>query len=401
MSDWLIEFAKGVGKLFLNPLFYWFFILTFLVSLSRIKNERKNFGTKIFDVYYEAAYTWPVSLISGAILSVLAVGLGVTFDYTVIALLSLVTILLSVSGRFSWLSAAYSFGFTYLLLLIFPSVLDNVLPSEWQENFKNVEFVSFTTLLGLMIMVEAVLVLQIRKRETFPELVKGNRGKWVGQHRLKKITMIPFFGLVPSGLITPFADWWPMFSINGESYGILLIPIVIGFEHVAKGALPIKVTRALGQSLLILGLATIALSIIGYYLPIFTLISVIVALIGREWLSFHFRSKDQQNQPFFSPDQTGLLVLGVIPGTPAESLKLSVGEKILKVNGIRVANEQQFYEALQANSAYCKLDIRDERGEIRFAQRALYQGEHHELGILFAKKQYRITTKEQKTAQKN
>ena len=45
-----------------------------------------------------------------------------------------------------------------------------------------------------------------------------------------------------------------------------------------------------------------------------------------------------------------------------------------------------FYEALQQNRAHCKLEVLDVNGQIRFVQRALYEGDHHELGILFVLK---------------
>lgn len=388
-QDWLIELALGTGKLFLNPLFYWFFIIISLATISRIKKERRSFGTKVFDVFSETSFTWPIAIVSGLLLSVVAVGLGFIISYTAILLLSIFTILFTIGRKFSWLSSAYTFGFTYLALLLLPSLIDGQVSDFWLEDLKQVHVVSFTVLLGLFIVIEAAIMLRMDRNDTFPELVKGNRGKWIGQHRIKKMAMIPFFTLIPNGLIIPFADWWPVFQINGESYGLILLPVLIGFEHVVKGTMPIKSTRELGQSLLILGLLTVGISIAGYYLSVFTLISVAVAIIGRELISYRFRSKDQQKQPFFGPDTKGLLVLGVIPGSPADGLDLTVGERIMKVNGKPVSDEQEFYEALQLNSAYCKLDIRDERGEIRFAQRALYQGEHHELGMLFTKEHYR------------
>ncbi|MDL4839261.1 PDZ domain-containing protein [Aquibacillus rhizosphaerae] len=388
MDDWLIELAKGLGRLFLSPLFYWFFILTFLASAARIKKERTHFGSKIFDTFYEAKHTWFIALISGILLSVLAIGVGVLFSYPVILLLSFVTILFSITRKFSLLSSAYVFGFTYIMLLILPTYLADYIPDYWLEQLQQLDLVSFTTLLGLFLVIEAIIMMRIDQNNTLPELIKGKRGKWLGQHRIKKIAMIPLFTLIPDGTIVSFADWWPVFHVNGESYGLMLFPVIIGFEHVIRGSLPIKAIRSLSHWILILGLVTIGISIAGYYLPLLTLVSVAIAIIGREFISYRFRLKDQLKKPFFSPESAGVLVLGVIPGTPAESIDLLVGERIMKVNGKPVSSEDEFYQALQANSAYCKLDIRDVRGELRFAQRALYQGEHHELGILFAKEHY-------------
>ncbi|GGM35272.1 membrane protein [Paraliobacillus quinghaiensis] len=382
MEAWLIELAKGVGKFFLNPLVYWFFIITLLASISRIKKERKNFGTKIFDAFEEMRHTWKLSLPFGFILSIIVIGLGITFDIRMIAGIALFSILFSISKKFSWLSVAYTFGFTYIALL-FSTELNPYLPSSWTGEIERYQWVLFTTLMGVFIIFEAIMMLRVQQDETFPELKKGTRGKWIGQHRMKKITLVPFVGLLPAGLITPFADWWPLISIGDAQFGLIIVPIIVGFEHVVRGSLATKATHGLGQSLLILGFLVIGFSIAGYYITIFTLVSVIIAIIGRELLALRFRLRDQNKQAFFTPIANGLSVLGVIPGTPAENIGLVIGEKIIKVNGQTVTSEQEFYEALQLNSAYCKLDIRDIRGEIRFAQRALYQGEHHELGVIF------------------
>ncbi|MRH41992.1 PDZ domain-containing protein [Aquibacillus halophilus] len=394
MEDWLIESAKGIGKMFLNPLLYWFVIVLILASMKRIKKERQNFGTKIFDMFAENKRTWPVSLVSGVLLSLFAIGLGIVFNYAVILLLISIMFLFSIATKFTWLSAAYTFGFTFLLLLLIPVLPNDVVPADLVTEFGQVDLVSFTILLGIFIIIEAVMMMRVKRNETFPELIKGNRGKWVGQHRIKKIAIIPFFTLVPSGLILPFIEWWPIFSIGGKSYGLLVLPLMVGFEHVVKGISPIKGVRELGQYILILGLLTVGFAISGLYLAIMSIVAVSIAIIGREFISYRFKYKDQQLRPFFRPDQTGLVILGVIPGTPAERLGLLVGEKIIKVNGERVFSEQEFYEALQLSSSFCKLDIRDDRGEIRFVQRAMYQGEHYELGIVFAKNKFRRRKKE-------
>ena len=76
--------------------------------------------------------------------------------------------------------------------------------------------------------------------------------------------------------------------------------------------------------------------------------------------------------------------MGIIPYSPAEKMGLEVGEIITKVNGMGVNTEREFYEALQRNRAHCKLEVLDNQNQIRFVQRALFEGEHYELGILFA-----------------
>ena len=116
------------------------------------------------------------------------------------------------------------------------------------------------------------------------------------------------------------------------------------------------------------------------------LVSIVVAalaIIGRELITINAMMKDDNLPFYFSKKNQGLMIIGVIPESPANKMGLQVGEIISKANGVLVRDEEVFYEALQKNRAHCKLEVLDTNGEIRFVQRALYEGDHHELGILF------------------
>ena len=70
----LLESAKGLGRLFLNPLFYWGIILLVVVGSKRVNRERKQFGFKVFPLFQENKYTWLSSLIVGIFISALFIG---------------------------------------------------------------------------------------------------------------------------------------------------------------------------------------------------------------------------------------------------------------------------------------------------------------------------------------
>ncbi|MNC61811.1 Cell division topological determinant MinJ [compost metagenome] len=72
----------------------------------------------------------------------------------------------------------------------------------------------------------------------------------------------------------------------------------------------------------------------------------------------------------------------MLPDSPAEGLDIRTGEILAKVNGLPVTTKDALHAALQANPAYCKLEIINLQGESRFAGRAIFAGEHHQLGIL-------------------
>lgn len=384
MEAWLIESAKAVGRFFLNPLLYWSFILVVLSGYQRIKRERANFGTKIFDVFSEWKNTWKTAVLSGLFLSVVTLGSGMVFSYEMIMLLSVVVIILSLTLRFTMLSASYTIGITYVLLLFLPYLLKSQSYVE-VDLFSQTSFTSLTVLLGLLLLVEAALMRRTRRNETYPKLAMGDRGIWTGQHLVKKVSIIPFFTLLPTGMITPFADYWPYFSLGGDTYSLILVPFLIGFHYKVTGHLPYQVIKKLANAITWLGVIVLCIAAASIFLPWLSLAAVLVAIIGREFINYKQRMKDRENRTYFLQAKKGLKILGIIPKTPADRLNILVGETLVKVNGKKISEPRELYQALQDSGAFLKLEIVDDAGEKRFVQGAFYQGEHHELGLIFAR----------------
>src|SRR5699024_3383824 len=192
ISTWLIEIAKGIGKFFLNPLFYWGVLLVVIAGYRRIKKERLLFGSRVFDIFSEWKNTWILSLLSGLLISAVLLGAGIVYSYETIIILIIVAIILSITMRFTMLSVSYTIGLTYLLLLFLPYLWDE--QTYFNHNlFSNVNYVGIAILLGLFLLVEAILISKSKRNETYPSLVKGKRGNWIGEHHIKKLSLIPVF----------------------------------------------------------------------------------------------------------------------------------------------------------------------------------------------------------------
>ncbi|WP_042142686.1 PDZ domain-containing protein [Paucisalibacillus sp. EB02] len=383
LQDWLIEIAKGIGKLFLNPLLYWSVIFIILIGIRRIKQERRYFGTKVFDVLSEWKDTWGFSVIIGIFYSIVIIGIGMVISYEAIIILSIVTILLTLTFRFTMLSPSYTIGITIIILLLSPS-LSEYLPIHGEINLS-----TLAILLALFLFVEAHFLSRIRQNETFPALVLGERGSWIGRHWIKKFSIIPLFTLVPSGLIEPFAAYWPFLSIGGDDYALVLIPFVLGFEFPVRGSMPYKVANRLAMKLLGLAVIVLAIAIGSIFISWLTIVAVVVAIFGREFINYRFRTEDHARRPFFNHTHDGLKVLSVIPGSPADRLNILIGEIITKVNGHKIHSEEELYVALQQTGSFFKVELFDNNGEIRFVQSAMYEGDHHELGLIFTSEPYR------------
>ncbi|WP_010098498.1 hypothetical protein [Ornithinibacillus scapharcae] len=189
VQDWLIEIGKGIGKVFLNPLLYWAIALIIFVGIRRIKQERKYFGTKVFDVLTEWKDTIGFSLLIGLFYSIVTIAVGMVLSVEAIFVFSMVTIILSLTLRFSLLSPSYTIGITVVLLMLSPLLDEYItfIPKDIEVNFS-----VLVILLALFLFVEAHFINRIRQNETYPELTLGSRGSWIGRHRIKRIAIIPF-----------------------------------------------------------------------------------------------------------------------------------------------------------------------------------------------------------------
>lgn len=384
MESWLLEIGKAFIRFLLNPLLYWFVLITMFASFSRIKRERKSFGRKVYPMFDEWYGQRLKGIIYGLLISIVMILLGIGLHPLMLVFIIIFTMVFTLNKRFAWLSSAYTYGFTAIILLFYP-YYQTYLPSLFNTELTQIDWVIFTTLMGIFLIIEGLMISSVSRDQTFPELTESARGKIVGQHRLKKMALIPLIMFWPVGSLSIISGWWPILEWNDLPYGLIIFPILIGFDFTVSGAIPTKAAKRYSEYPILLGFLVVALSLLSYYVEILSLVSVIIAIVGREWIAYRFKLKDRQSLPLFTPLSDGLRVLAVLPGTPAVELGIITGDTIKKVNGQAVSTTKDFYHALQSNRAFCKLDIVDERGEIRFAQRAFYQGEHHELGVIFAR----------------
>lgn len=379
---WLTEMLRAIGKIVFQPLFYWSFILIIFTGVRRIRKERANFGIKINDVFAEWSRTWILSVGIGFVISAMMIGIGIVYTYETLIVISIVTILLSIHGKITWLSASYTVGLTYVIVLLAPLLLpyQNMISPDV---FTDVNFTAIALMVALFIIVESFLLRIPPTNQSFVSVTKSSRGGSIGQHHLRKLIVLPFFLPVPSGLISPFAAYWPYISIGEETYSLLVFPLIIGFDHVVRSGLPQEAARFMSKRIGLLGFVVLLFAAGSIFVPFLSAVSVVVAIIGREFVLYIFRMREKQTLPYFTELSKGMIVLAVIPGSRADRLGIQVGETIGRVNGKPISSVADFYYRLQENSAFFKLDVYDHQDEVRFVQSAIFEGDHHELGIIF------------------
>jgi hypothetical protein len=376
--------AKAIGYVFINPIFYLLLFVTIYLGLKRVEKERNEFQTRVFDVVEDLKTAFGFGVILSLLFSLVALFIGISFSVEVLVVLVAVYFILLVPCRPRLLTPSLVLGLAIMMLMILPhfttsiSLIDNLFASVQARSFGQL-----LLLLAMLIIAEAILIMKSGTKKTSPFHLLSKRGRLIGAHESNKLWLFPMIFFMPqsSGMFSP--NWWPSLTVAGESYTIIMFPFIIGFYQLVKGKLPEQAIFTAGLRVLLLGGLVLIGVALSYYYPLVIPIIVGLAIVCREGLYLYERYIDQNSLHFFTNHKEGIMILGVIPQSPAAKMRIRVGEMVHKVNGKKVTNENEFYAALQINSAFCKLEVLDDAGEIRFANRALFDGDHHELGLIF------------------
>lgn len=385
VQDWLIHLLMGTLKIFLHPVFYVSLLLAAYLGVFRVKRERKNFHVRAENAFFELRQLLPLGLVIGLGISILTVGAGLVIPFEAILFIALFTIVIGISSRVRLLSPVFTVGFSFFLLIFAGGAKLSIpfFPDAFSQLDEKI-YPSVAALLALLLIGEGILILKNGVKGTSPKLIKSKRGLSVGVHEAKRLWMVPVFLVIPGNALEIPFEWWPVFSMGGETYSLLLVPFAIGFHQQIQGMLPKEAIGTLGKRVVVLGICLTLVAIGSYWIPLLSIAVVALAIIGREALTLSQRLAEENLPFYFSRRNNGLMILGVIPNSPAHKMALGVGELITKVNGTKVHDEDAFYKAIQQNgAAYCKLEVLDVHGQVRFVQGALYEGDHHQLGVLF------------------
>jgi len=386
----LSKFAYACLQLLINPFLYIAILFLALQYSKQIRFERKLFHARLHSFRGEVLRSVVVGFIGGIVVSLIMMAFGTQLTSGTIIILWMISLVMMIF-RVRFLCLAYSVGVLGLLHAIF-ALFPNA--SEWTFIGPVIGWIMDTQMAGLLLLVgllhilESLLVLKQGERMSSPMFFSGKRGKIVGGYSLQGYWPVPLFLLMPlaisdGGFSLP---WTPLFGGDVWTAGAMMMgfPIMIGFSDISVSRLPKHKVRLSSQGLFIYGVIMVLLAVGSYYWPPLIVISSILSIALHEGLIWYSAWREKTESPLFVNDPRGLRILAVLPGSPADEIGLKTGEIISKVNGQAILTRRDLFEAMRINPAFCKLEVINEQGEIKFAQRAIYSGDHHELGIIIS-----------------
>lgn len=385
--DILREVVLGIGKMFLNPLLYIAVIMSIYLGYRRVKRERKYFHRRILWGWSEFVGLFKEGLLWTLIISVLATAIGLTLPIEFLYFLTIGTIVALFVNVFHVVSPIITFASSLAVCILMYN-------QEWTLNWFGTALeginvldgaaVTITIVAGLLLVAEGLLIRKFGAIYASPIIENTSRGLKAVAFLSKKVWVLPIFFIVPGGVIPAFFPWWPQFSLGATEFSIVLFPVVLGFQQMARHTLPIYFYPRLGHSVLILGELVIIGGLVGYFQPIVALIALGVGAVARVGISSWYAVRERKDVYAVSAKSNGAMIAAVLPNSPAEKMGLVAGEIIRKVNGVEVHTEAELYEALQINAAHCRLEVLDHNNELRLTQHVVYSDDHYRIGLLLA-----------------
>lgn len=368
---------KLIGSYLLIPVL-WLGILYVIISYNqRINKERKQFRVAINKDFYEGRNFIKYGLFFFVMGSLISMILGLTLPTNSVYIYQILIVLAFLINGFSTTSM--------LLVMTAAGILELVVPrfiTFFGDVFPEISGPSWLLLIFISILADYYLTRNMKKHPLSPRIKSGKRGRNIATYLGRETVVFPLLALIPSGTLSSTLNFWPVFNIGNQKFSLILFPIFISTSvKVIKRAKERVIQDKLKNTELLLGL-TFVLIVLTKFMSKLFLISLIILTVVSIFLEIKLRKKEKNANSWYVETDEGIRIISVQPETPAAKMKLQPGDVILTCNNRVVNSEEEFYQALQLNSAYCHVKVRTYEGDLRIAESAIFMDSPHEIGLI-------------------
>ena len=368
---------KLIGSYLLTPVL-WLGILYVIISYNqRINKERKQFRVAINKDFYEGRNFIKYGLFFFVMGSLISMILGLTLPTNSVYIYQILVVLAFLINGFSTTSM--------LLVMTAAGILELVVPrfiTFFGDVFPEISGPSWLLLIFISILADYYLTRNMKKHPLSPKIKSGKRGRNIATYLGRETVVFPLLALIPSGTLSSTLNFWPVFNIGNQKFSLILFTIFISTSvKVIKRDKERVIQDKLKNIELLLGL-TFVLIVLTKFMSKLFLISLIILTVVSIFFEIKLRKKEKDANSWYVETDEGIRIISVQPETPAAKMKLQPGDVILTCNNRVVNSEEEFYQALQLNSAYCHVKVRTYEGDLRIAESAIFMDSPHEIGLI-------------------
>jgi hypothetical protein len=387
-----IRLLGAVLSLFWNPFFYAGIIYVVLHLRKQIQFERKLFHTRLHSLVKDTWQSVWGGWMGGAAASVALAFIGPSLRTETLILVWGIAVILALF-RVRFLCLAYAggvLGILQVIMMQIPGV------DKWTDIsgigilvdwILKADVPSVLAVAAVLHLLEAWLIRVQGERLASPMFFESKRGKIVGGYQMEGFWLVPLVLIIPSaGGSMETLPWQSFLSgqLWSSGWTIAAFPVMIGFAEITMILLPKRKARRTSNFLFLYGLVLLAASLLAASWSVLIIIASILAIGLHEAIILYGHWQEAKRTPVFVHQPRGLMVMTVLPGSAAEELGIQSGELIHKVNGTRIHHKSELHQAMRINPAFCKMEVINLDGEIKFVQHPLFAGQHHQLGLILA-----------------
>lgn len=361
-------------------LFFW--MVVFLVAMQYRRMavmERAIYGRVRHPVARQTLASMVQGVVGGLLGSFLMILVGVTLSNSgVMYLWPLALLLMAINPRlicFSYAGGIVSLSF---LLLGFPRV----------------SVPGIICLVAILHLVESFLIWWSGASTPTALFLRNHRGQVVGGFALQKFWPVPIAVLwlvtaadvIPSGGVA-MPGWWPLIKPvpgpAGPSIFYSLFPVVaaLGYGEVALARPPAERSRRSAVMLGLYSVVLLVLAVVSSRVPLVQWLAALFSALGHELVAVAGSRGEMRGVPLYLPPPRGVMILDVMPGSPAERMGLGSGDIILQVNGTDVNSREELREVLDRSGFYLEIKALQD-GQLRVMEASGSYGQLGSLGVL-------------------
>lgn len=318
-----------------------------------------------------------LGIIVGIIASIIFTSLGIVFnEESGIQFLFLLSIILMlIKPRFVCFS--YSAAILGIISIVI-SIINNI----WHKEITifNMDIMCLMTFVGVMHIIEGFLVMFDGEKGTIPVFTQRNN-KILGGYALNRYWIIPVAiflavalnsgnDVVTESVNTP--SWWPLLKtqnivtiIETSILSALTCFGVVGYSSVSFTRRKKEKAISSGVYILTYGVLLTLVSQLTRVGLIGEIIVVVLAPVGHEFMLIMQRKKEEKREYIFVSDDTGIAILEVVSFSELYEKGVRPGDKIIRINGEKIASEKEVYEKARFNKGNVNLEIICIDGQIK------------------------------------
>jgi len=326
-------------------------------------------------------------LLTGFFGGILTVSLGIYIEPEGLqAFLVIMAILALFNHRF--VNPSYAGGIICLYTLFF--------------GYDKIHVPSMLILIATVQIIESILIYLTRKQDNIPIFIQHN-GQITGAFIKQKYYAVPFIFLSLS--VAPYSllvnqvtmKWNTAFMADiasanaGTAFFLVGAISVTSYSSVAISTPPEEKCRNDSVKFIAGGLALFIIASFSSRIQTFMWIGAFFALFYREAVYWYGLYMEKRKKPLYTAVQRGVRILEIVPGGPADKMKMKRGEIILNVNGKPVQTEDGIRHILSGSPTFIWMHTEDPSGQIRIYEHKCYPDGVNDLGIIIVPREWEVT----------